>query len=320
MAVACVTCADQPLVHRAGYARIPLAPKFALAPAGGPDIAVSKMRGVLRGATDSTVTEAEVTGDSAILEFDNVVVNGDSSAYTLGIQAVDAGNVLVFQGEQSLQVKPGDNSPASPALDYAAPDLSAATIDISVNALALDWAGAAAGNSTCLNKVPDPLKVTQQKVSVTGKTGTGTNVPNVRVGWTSRDISAFTVDTSGLVKAGCANKSAYLVARTFLDKSDSILVTVTAPAFSLKMTTDSVNVSRGSTVQLGAQVVDEVGNAVSAPSVTWFSSDTLKAKVNATGLVTGVSNGRVLITAVSNGRTTVAVVQVVRPLASKVIV
>ena len=320
LAAACVTCAEQPLVRATGYARVPLAPLFAIAPPGGPTIAVKKIRGVLRGATDSTITEALVLGDSAILEFQKVVVQGDSTRYTLGLTALDANDIVVFTGTDTLQVKPGNNAPASPSLDYAAPDAIAATIDISVTALALDWAGAKAGNTSCLNKVPNPAAKTDTALSVTGRTTGGANVANVRVGWTSRDTTAFTVGNAGFVKARCSNKSAYLVARTFLDKADSILVTVTAPAFSLRMTPDSTSVARGSTRQLTAEVVDETGFAVPASTVSWFSSDTTRAKVSATGLVTAIANGRVLITAGSGGRTTVGVVMVVRPLAAKVIV
>ncbi|MEK7402130.1 MAG: Ig-like domain-containing protein [Gemmatimonadota bacterium] len=280
---------------------------------------MTRIRGVLRGSTDSSIAEAQIQGDSAILEFQKVVVQGDSSPYTLRVQATDANNVLVFTGTQALQIKPGDNSPASPSLDYAAPDSSAATVDVSVTALLLEWAGAAVGNTTCLNKIPNAASVTQQKLSVTGTTSTGANVPAVRVGWTSRDTTVFTVDTAGLVKARCSNKSAWLVVRTFLNKADSILVTVTAPAFSLVMSPDSTSIPRGSTAQLTALVVDENSNTVPAASVNWFSSDTTRAKVNATGLVTGLANGRVLITAGSGNRTTVGVVRVVRPLAAKVV-
>lgn len=319
LAVACVTCAEQPLVRNAGYARIPLAPSFAVAPVGGPRIDIKKIRGVLYGSTDSTVAEALVQGDSAILEFLSVVVLGDSSNYLLNVKALDAANVVIFSGVDTLSVKPGDNAPATPNLDYVAPDTTATTIDISVAALALDWQGAKVGNTSCLNKIPNASAKTDSLLRVTGLTASSVAVPNVRVGWSSRDTTAFTVDTAGRVKSKCSNKSAYLVARTFTNRADSILVTVTAPAFSLTMTPDSANVARGATVQLTAQVVDETGFAVSASSVGWFSADTTRAKVNATGLVTGVSNGRVLITAASGGRTTVGIVQVVRPQAATVI-
>jgi hypothetical protein len=319
LAVATVTCADQPLVRQAGYARVPLAPLFAVAPPGGPSIPVSRIRGVLRGTTDSSVAEAQVEGDSAILEFQKVVVQGDSSRYTLGVQALDASNVVMFTGEDTLQIKPGDNAPATPDLDYTAPDAVAASIDISVTALPLSWAGAAAGNTSCLNRIPDNTKVTQQQLTITGKTAANANVPNVNVGWTSRDTTVFTVDATGLVRSRCSNKSAWLVARTFLNLTDSILVTVTAPAFSLIMSPDSTSIPRGGSAQLAALVVDENNNVVPAASVGWFSSDTTRAKVNATGLVTAIANGRVLITAASGNRTTVGVVRVVRPLASKVV-
>jgi uncharacterized protein YjdB len=319
LAVAVVSCAEQPLVRKAGYARIPLAPLFAVAPQGGPNIDIKKIRGVLYGTSDSSVAEALVEGDSAILEFQSVVVHGDSSSYVLNVTALDVANVVVFSGVDTLSVKPGDNAPATPDLEYVAPDTLAASVDISVAALALDWQGASTSPNVCLNKIPNGSAKTDSLLSVTGKTAGNVNVPNVRVGWTSRDTTAFTVDTAGRVRSKCSNKSAYLVAKTFLSIQDSILVTVTAPAFSLTMTPDSTNVARGATAQLSAQVVDETGYIASAASVTWFSADTTRAKVSATGLVTGVSNGRVLITAASGGRTTVGVVQVVRPLAAQVI-
>jgi hypothetical protein len=319
LAVACVTCAEQPLSRTAGYARIPLAPNFAVAPVGGPSIDVTKIRGVLHGTTDSSVAEGAVEGDSAILEFQGVIVKGDSSLYSLTVTAFDAANVAIFQGDTSLQVKPGDNAPATPDLDYVAPDTLAATINISVDTLVLSWAGASTGANSCLNKIPDATKKVDSLLTVTGKTAGNANVTNVRVGWTSRDETAVTVDSSGRVRSQCANKGGWLVARTFTNKADSIFVSVNAPAFSLTMTPDSTDLRRASTVQLNAQVVDETGHAVTASAVSWFSSDVAKATVNSSGLVTGVSNGRVLITASSGNRTTVGIVQVIRPLASKVI-
>jgi hypothetical protein len=317
-----VTCADQATSSRgARYARIPLVPSFANAPPGGPSIDVTRISGVLRSATDSSIADAEVFGDSAILEFENVVVHGDSQAFQLGLKAYD-GNVLIFESEDSIRVKPGENSPATPELDYVAPDAIADSIDISVTALALDWAGADPANLSCLSRGNKTPRVVAATLTVTGKTAANPPVVvnGVRVGWTSRDTTVFTVDSVGNVKSRCASKSAYLVARTFLDVSDSILVTVTAPPFTLRMTPDSASVQRAATRQLAAEVIDELGNVLPAASVTWHSSDTTRAKVSATGLVTAISNGRVLITASSGGRTTVGVIQVTRPTANSVVI
>jgi len=320
-AAVCVTCADQAVSEhgRVRYARVPLAPLFAVAPVGGPRVNVKHIHGVLRSATDSTVADALVFGDSAILEFENVVVHGDSSPFHLGVQAFDS-NDVVFTGEQDLKVKPGDNAPANLTLNYAAPDSAAASIKISVTALLLDWAGADTANHSCLNRSLKTPRTTQQALTVTGKKSDGTAVANVRVGWTSGDTTVFTVDSTGLVKARCSNKSAKLFARTFLDKADSIVVTVIAPPFSLVMTPDSASVERGKTRQDTAWVIDENNNKSIATSVKWSASDITRATVDSTGLVTAISNGRVLITAGTGGRTTVGVVQVVRPKASKVVI
>jgi hypothetical protein len=316
-----VTCADQATSSRgAKYARIPLAPSFAQAPAGGPSIVVVHIQGVLRGSTDSSVADAQVEGDSAILEFENVVVHGDSQPFSLGLRAYDANNVLVFDGDSTIQVKPGENAAATPSLNYVAPDAIATSIDISLTALALDWAGADTTNHSCISRAQTTPRVTIDTLSVTGKDANNVTVNGIRVGWTSRDTTAFTVDSLGVVRSKCAAKSAYLVARTFTDVADSILVTVTAPPFTLQMSPDSATVRRGSTQLLAAQVVDELGNQLPAALVTFASSDTSRATVTNGGLVTAKKIGRVLITATSGGRTTVGVIQVDRPLANSVVI
>lgn len=320
LAAVSFSCADSLIsgVPRGGLAALNLAPSFAQGASGGPDIDVARLTGVLRRGTDSLFAEATILGDSAILEFQRVPVTGDSTRYLLGIQAFDSSNVLVFDAEQSIRVLPGNNPPVQAVLEYSAPDATVETIDIPDAAVALDWAGAAPNDNSCLNRAANAQAVTQKQLSVTGKTAGGQDVSGVRVGWTSRDTTVVTVNDNGLVRSRCSNKSTWVVARTFLDKSDSVRVTVTAPAFSLRMSPESTSVARGATVQLTAVTVDENGNEASASQVSWHTSDAARATVSATGLVSGVSNGRALITARSGDRTTIGVVQVVRPAAAKV--
>ena len=322
VAAVSVTCADNSVsgVRRIRAGAFALAPSFTQAPEGGPNIEVTRVRGVLRNGADSSVAEATVEGDSAILEFLQVPVTGDSTEYELSVDAFDADQVLVFSVDENVQVKPGVNAPATPELLYAAPDASVASIDISVASVQLDWAGAAPDDKSCLSRSPSTSAKVQQQLAVTAANAAGQAVPDVRVGWTSRDTSVATVDETGLVRSRCSNKSTWIVARTFLDKADSIQVTVSAPAFSLLMSPDSTNVARGATKQLSALVVDENGNTVPAAQVSWHSANSSLATVSASGLVTGVTNGRVLITASSGNRTTVGVVHVVRPPAAKVVV
>ena len=318
VAAAGITCTDSATGLRTGMTAIALAPSFAQAPDGGPDIDIAVIAGTLRSGTDSLTVTAPVEGDSAILEFANVPVTGDSTRYTLRVSALDAANNVVFASEDTVQVKPGTNEPVVPVLEYVAADANATSIDITDAAVTLDWAGALAGDVTCLNRAPKTNPVVTRQLAVTGQSAGGQAVAGVRVGWTSRDTTVAIVDENGLVRSRCSNKSTWVVARTFLDKADSVPVTVTAPPFSLLMSPDSTNVARGATVQLGAVLVDENGNTAAASAVNWTSSNTARATVSSTGLVTGVTSGRVLITARSGDRTTVGVIHVVRPAAAKV--
>jgi hypothetical protein len=320
-----LTCADHTVsgVRLGRLAQLAIAPVFDQAPAGGPAIDIAKVRGTLKKliGTDSIVAEALVAGDSAILEFNNVTVTGDSTAYSLDVKAFDKNNVEVFDGHQDLKIKPGENKPAAPQLSYSAPDVTVTSIAITPKPVALDWAGGAPNDVTCLNRVPSPTAKTQQKLTLTGKNAGNQDVPGVRVGWTSRNESVAIVDADGLVKARCSNSKTYVVARTFLNVADSVEVTVTAPPFTLLMSPDSVSLAREDSVKLTAIVVDENNNSVPAAQVTYSSSDATRATVNSsTGMVKAIRNGRVIITANSGNRSTIGIVQVVRPKAASVVV
>lgn len=62
-------------------------------------------------------------------------------------------------------------------------------------------------------------------------------------------------------------------------------------------------VRAGETIQLTAVARTSAGTVVSVPSFSWASLDTTVARVDATGLVTGVAEGSARITASAGGRT-----------------
>jgi hypothetical protein len=327
LAAVSLSCVDHGVGLERGsrLAKLPVAPVFLHVPEGGPAIEIATIRAVLRreSSGDSSVAIAEVAGDSAVLEFENVVVTGEETTFQLSVQAFDENGVLIFSGSEEITLKPGENEVAAPGLEYTAPDATVSAIDIRVGTTSvpqfnLQWAGAAPGNTSCLNRAADPTAVTQQQLTVVGVKADQQTVPNVRVGWTSLDTAVATVDENGLVTARCSNKSTKIIARTFLDKADTIKVIVTAPPFTLLMSPEVAAVPRGTTKQFSAVLVDENGNQTTTSTVNWSSSDAERATVSATGLVTAIANGRVLITASSGDRTTVGVVEVVPPLASRV--
>lgn len=266
---------------------------------------------------------AVVRGDSAVLQFERILVSGDSTMYELVVRAFDAESVMVFKGVEEVAIKPGENIAAAPWLEYTAPDAHVAAIDLvagtdPIAEMSLQWAGARVTDPSCLNRIASLGAVTEQQLSVVGWKDDESEIPTIRVGWSSRDTTVATVDANGVVRSRCSNKSTYIVARTYLGVADSVHVDVSAPAFTLLMEPTEAVVPRQDSAQLNAVLVDENGNPVSTTTLGWSTSDSSRATVSASGWVRGIANGRVLVTATSGDRTTVAVVEVVPPLASAV--
>ena len=65
---------------------------------------------------------------------------------------------------------------------------------------------------------------------------------------------------------------------------------------------DSVSLPRGQTMGLEAMVVDRSGSALDGRTINWVSSDTLRVKVTAAGVITAAAEGFSLVTATSEGK------------------
>jgi len=121
------------------------------------------------------------------------------------------------------------------------------------------------------------------------------------VTWSSSDSDLAEVDADGVV-TGKAEGNVIITATSTADssKSDSVDVAVIAagssPVTGVSVTPENPSISAGDTVQLSAVVE---GSAGVSQEVTWESSNGDVATVDASGLVTGVSNGTATITASS---------------------
>lgn len=84
----------------------------------------------------------------------------------------------------------------------------------------------------------------------------------------------------------------------------------------------SASIVAGTTTTLQATVKDQNGNAMTGQVVTWSSSNTAAATVNASGVVTGVAAGSATITATSSGKsgTSAITVTAVAPVVTTVTV
>jgi uncharacterized protein YjdB len=129
---------------------------------------------------------------------------------------------------------------------------------------------------------------------------TPSNATNKTVVWTSSDTSKATVNSSGLVTLiaeGPVTITATASDGSAATGTKSLTITASNIAVSsISILGDSVGV-QGNTIQLSAAVLP--ANATNK-AVTWTSSDTSKATVSSTGLVTLIAAGSVTITATAS--------------------
>jgi len=122
------------------------------------------------------------------------------------------------------------------------------------------------------------------------------NATNKNVTWSSSAPAVATVDTSGLVTA-VATGSATITVTTedggFTATCAVTVTTVSVPVTGVKLDKDTLTLSIGGKETLTAQI--DPANATNK-AVTWSSSNTAIATVDANGVVTAVASGTATIT------------------------
>ena len=152
------------------------------------------------------------------------------------------------------------------------------------------------------------------QLTATPKDASGNPLSGRAVTWSSSDTAIATVSGTGFVTAKAAGTAT--ITATSEGKSGTATITVMSvpvPVASVTVTPSSASVPVGQTVQLTATPKDAGGNPLSGRAVTWSSSDTAIATVNASGRVTAKAAGSATITAASEGKSGTSAITVPPP-------
>src|SRR5437879_6284477 len=147
------------------------------------------------------------------------------------------------------------------------------------------------------------------QLAATPKDASGNPLSGRAVTWTSGNTAVATVSASGLVTAVAAGSAT--ITASSEGRSGTAAITVNPPPVaSVAVNPATASVQVGQTAQLTATPQDASGNPLSGRVVTWASSNTAIATVNASGLVSAVAAGSATITATSEGKSGSAAVTV----------
>lgn len=166
------------------------------------------------------------------------------------------------------------------------------------------------------------LNITEKEVFVGDKltlvaTVSPDDAYNKLVRWSSSNAACASVDSKGVVTAKKSGTA--VITATTVDGGYTAKCTLTLlqRATSIKLDSKTAKVNRGETLQLNATVLpDDCYNK----AYTWTSADTSIARVNESGLVTGVAPGTVVLTCKSkeNQKITATVTVTVHELVASV--
>ena len=138
-------------------------------------------------------------------------------------------------------------------------------------------------------------------LGATARDAGGNVIAGAPITWTSSNTAVATVSASGVVTAVGAGSAT--IQATSGTASGTAAITVNYPPLHhIIVTPANPRIKIGQTVQMTATGYDANNNVIPGMTFTWTSSNTNKATVNSTGLVTALDDGTTDITASASGK------------------
>jgi len=137
----------------------------------------------------------------------------------------------------------------------------------------------------------------------------GMILANRTITWSSAAPAVATVNAAGLA-SGVASGSARIIATSESKSDTAVLTVVNVPVASVTVTPLSAAVFVGATTPFSVTLRDAAGQVLTGRVVTWQSTSTAIATVNASGVARGVALGTASIIATSEGQSDTSTVTV----------
>ena len=156
-----------------------------------------------------------------------------------------------------------------------------------------------------------------QQITAVPRGADGTILTGRSITWSSSAPTVASVATSGLVTAFMIG-SATITATTEGQRGTAHISVIPVPVHTVNIVPASLTLLPGSTSRLVVVTLDSTGAALTGRVVKWASAPPNIARVDSTGTVTAVAEGKASITATSEGCIGTAVVSVARPPVARV--
>ena len=292
-------------------------------------VATVSATGLVTAVANGTATVAATAGSASGSAMVTVAQEVSAVAVTPAADTVVAGDTLRLAAEAT---DANGHPVAEVEFSWASSDTLVATVDAAglatavgagqaeVTAIAAGITGRA--ELTVVAPSPTTVAVTPDTVTLMalGQTAqlaaevrdqVGRVMEGVPVSWSSADTTVASVDLAGLVTA--AGSGTTTITATAGEASGEAMVSVMQSAGSVVVSPAAGTVELGDTVRLAAEAFDENGHRVEGAEFRWSSSDVSVARVDGSGLVTGVAEGTATITAVAGSAQGTAEITVEHP-------
>ena len=267
-----------------------------VAAAGNGEVTITATAG---GVSDAaTVNVKQEVSAVAISPAADTMVVGDTAR--LATEATDANGHAV----QEAEVEWASSNPGVAAVDSTGLVSAVGAGEVEITATMAGVTGRSgltvlAPLPTTVTLTPDTLAFTalgqSAELAAEVRDQAGRVMTEAAVSWSSADTTVTTVDSAGLVMAVGSGETT--VTATAVEASGEAVVKVMQSAGSVVVSPPTDTVALGDTLRLVAEAYDENGHRVDGAVFSWSSSDVSVARVDGSGLVTAVAEGRTTITA-----------------------